>query len=241
MKYIINPAFIIIIIVLMFSLSYAACPPLLKIKSSIPPDGAKDADISSPIIIEWDKTEFNLPSGLFDYKPKLESINIAGGRYGIGTLLTTEWGIGGKVAWEGKKEIITPEAPLEPGTQYRIWTYVYTSGDEMCPPYGGEIIFITKGKPPDDNNPIRNFDLSTLYHGDKMGSGSIEGEIVSINSELGVITVKRRFSQHVNIILHDGIIIMRNGNFLPPSELKTGDRIEGKFMGGRLYMINLKE
>ena len=30
----------------------------------------------------------------------------------MGTLLTTEWGIGGTVSWKDSQEIITPEAPF---------------------------------------------------------------------------------------------------------------------------------
>lgn len=215
----------------------AICPPPLKITSSRPPNKSKDADPSAPIVITWDKTTHPLPSGEYDYKTILESINIAGGRYGLGALLTTEWGIGGKVEWDGNKQTITPEAPLEPGTQYMVWTYTYTSGMEICPRLGGEITFFTSGDPPDDNKPVRKFDLSSLYHGNEAGSGRIEGEITAINSDLSIITVKENFLKSINIILHEGIMLTRNGNFTSPAEIKVGDTVTGEFMGGRLYML----
>ena len=219
----------------------ATCPPPLKILSSTPENGTKNADPEAPIVIEWNRTTFELPTGPFDYKPRLRSINIAGGRYGLGTLLTTEWGVGGKVKWDGNKEIITPEKPLEPGTQYRIWTYIYTTGHEVCPPYGGEIIFVTRGDPPKDNNPIRNFDLSTLYHGDKMGAGSIEGKITRIDRKLGLISVKTGFTKELTIILKEDVMVMKGDQMLSPSELKVGDKIKGDFTGGRLYLVTLLE
>ncbi len=218
--------------------SYAACPPPVKIISSIPSDKSRSADPAMPIVLTWDKTTHTFQTGVHDYKPMLESINIAGGRYKLGALLTTEWGAGGKVSWDGNKETITPEAPLEPGTQYMLWTYTYTSGDESCPVYGGEIVFVTAGEPPQDDNPVRKIDLSTIYHGNDKGSGKIEGEITALNDALKVITVKESFMKSINIILYDGLMIMRNGTFAMPSNLKTGDKITGDFMGGRLYMLN---
>ena len=90
-------AIAIILISVSFILpAYAGCPLAVKIISATPPDKSKDADPSSPIVIKWDKTTYQLPAGLHDFKPMLESINIAGGRYKMGGLLTTEWGIGGK-------------------------------------------------------------------------------------------------------------------------------------------------
>ena len=219
------------------SFTYAACTPPVKIISSSPADRSKGADPSAPVVLVWDKTTYALPAGTHDYKPMLESINIAGGRYKLGVLLTTEWGAGGKVAWEGDKETITPEAPLEPGTQYKLWTYTYTSGVEGCPAYGGEIVFVTAGEPPQDNNPVRKIDISTIYHGNEQGSGKIEGEIIAFNDELKVMTVKESFMKSINVILYDGLMVMRNGSFAMPSNLKVGDKITGDFMGGRLYMI----
>lgn len=216
---------------------HAGCPPQVKIVSSQPPDKSKDVDPAAPVVITWDKTVHTLPSGDFDYKPKLESINIAGGRYGLGALLTTEWGIGGQATWDGDKETITPEAPLEPGTQYRVWTYVYTSGTENCPANGGEIVFVTAGDPPEDGNPIRKFDLTTLYHGNETGAGKFEGEITEINNDLHVVTVKEGYLKKVNVVLYEGIMVMRNGDPSFPSALKVGDKVRGDFMGGRLYMI----
>lgn len=218
----------------------AACLPAVRIVSSQPADRSKDADPAAPIIITWDKTVHTLPTGTHDYKPMLGSINMAGGRYGLGTLLTTEWGAGGQVAWDGDKETITPEASLEPGTQYRVWTYVYTSGSEICPANGGEIIFVTAGASPEDNRPIRKFDLTTLYHGNESGSGKIEGEISAIDNDLHVITVKEGMLKKVNVVLYEGILVMKGGNLAAPADLKAGDAIKGEFMGGRLYMITVQ-
>lgn len=227
-----------IIIALSISLnSFAECPPPVKIISSQPANNSKNADPALPIVITWDKTTFALSTGVYDYKPNLESINIAGGRYGLGALLTTEWGIGGKAAWEGDKETITPEAPLEPGTQYKVWTYTYTSGSDMCPAIGSEIVFITAGPPPDDNKPVRKFDLTTLYHGNETGSGKVEGEIVELNNDLHVITVKEGYLKKTNMILYEGVMVMRNSGFSSTAALKVGDKITGEFMGGRLFMI----
>ena len=217
--------------------AYATCPSPVKIISATPSDKSKSADPAAPIVIVWDKTTHNLPTGIHDYKPMLESINIAGGRYKLGALLTTEWGAGGKVSWDGDRQSITPEAPLEPGTQYKLWTYTYTSGEEACPVYGGEIVFVTAGDPPQDNNPVRKIDISTIYHGNEQGSGKIDGEITALNDELKVMTVKESFMKSINVILYDGLMVMRNGNFAMPSNLKVGDKITGDFMGGRLYMI----
>ena len=224
-------------LLLLASIAYAACPPPVRIVSSIPADKSKGADPSAPVVIVWDKTTHALPAGNHDYKPMLESINIAGGRYKLGALLTTEWGAGGKASWDGDKETITPEAPLEPGTQYMLWTYTYTSGGETCPAYGGDIVFVTAGEPPQDNNPVRNIDLSTIYHGNEQGAGKIEGEITAVNDDLKVVTVKESFMKSINVILYDGLMVMRNGSFAMPSNLKVGDKITGDFMGGRLYII----
>lgn len=235
---IISAALVLPALLLPLSHAYAACTPAVKIISSVPADRSKGADPSAPVVIVWDKTTQTLPGGgTHDYKPMLESINIAGGRYKLGVLLTTEWGAGGKVEWDGNKETITTEAPLEPGTQYKLWTFTYTSGVEECPAYGGEIVFITAGEPPQDNNPVRKIDISTIYHGNEQGAGKIEGEITALNDELKVITVKESFMKNINVILYDGLMLMRNGSIAMPSNLKVGDKITGDFMGGRLYMI----
>ena len=234
---IISAGLVLPALLLPVSYAYAECTPTVKIISSVPADRSKGADPSAPIVIVWDKTTHNLPGITHDYKPMLESLNIAGGRYKLGVLLTTEWGAGGKVVWDGNKETITPEAPLEPGTQYRLWTYTYTSGIEGCPAYGGEIVFITAGEPPQDNNPVRKIDISTIYHGNEQGEGKIEGEITLLNDDLKVLTVKESFMKSINVILYDGLMVMRNGSFAMPSNLKVGDKITGDFMGGRLYMI----
>ncbi|HAS18346.1 MAG TPA: hypothetical protein DCR39_10900 [Nitrospiraceae bacterium] len=105
---------------------------------------------------------------------------------------------------------------------------------------GGEIIFVTSGASPDDNKPVRKFDLSNLYHGNETGSGKIEGEISAINDDFSIITIKENFLKSINVIIHEGIMITRNGNFGSPADVKIGDNVTGEFMGGRLYMLTAK-
>ena len=223
---------------------YAVCPPVIKMISSSPGHRATDVPVDVTITLEWDKTILqNLSDNIRDLKPALESINIAGGRYGIGTLLTTEWGIGGNVVWEDNKEVITPEAPLEPGTQYRVWTYLYMTmrNDkiEYCPGIGGEVIFRTAGVPAEDIRPIRNFDLSSLYHGDEFGRALIQGPVTNLNLALRVVTVKDKSRGTLNLVVYDGTPLMRQGNMLSLNSIKVGDIIEVTVTGGRVSMIVL--
>src|SRR3972149_8592806 len=137
---------------------YAECPPVIRMISSNPAKGSSGIAVDKPITITWDKETLQILSDrLRDLNPALESINIAGGRYRMGTLLTTEWGIGGKAVSEGDQEVITPEAPLEPGTQYRVWTYLYMTirNDKMesCPRIGGGVFFMSARGTPDRGEP----------------------------------------------------------------------------------------
>ncbi|MDZ4383972.1 MAG: hypothetical protein U0940_00665, partial [Nitrospirota bacterium] len=89
------------------------------------------------------------------------------------------------------------------------------------------------------NRPVRKFDLTSLYHGNEAGSGKIEGEITAMDKDLHVITVKEGMLKKVNVVLYEGIMVMKGGNLASPADLKVGDAIKGEFMGGRLYMITL--
>ena len=223
---------------------HAICPPVIQLISSSPGPGSNTASVDLPITITWDKTILqNLSDNVRDLKPALESINIAGGRYGIGTLLTTEWGIGGNVVWEDNKEVITPEAPLEPGTQYRVWTYLYMTmrNDkvEYCPGIGGEIIFRTAGVPAEDGKAIRTFDLANLYHGDEFGRALVRGSVTNLNLPLRVVTVKDKSRGTVNLVVYDGTPLMRQGNMLSLNSIKVGDIIEVTVTGGRVSMVIL--
>ena len=78
---ILTAALVLPALLLPVSFAYAACTPPVKIISSAPADRSKGADPSAPVVLVWDKTTYALPAGTHDYKPMLESINIAGGRY----------------------------------------------------------------------------------------------------------------------------------------------------------------
>lgn len=227
-------------------LDYVKCPPVIKIVSSIPQDKAKDSPVDAPIVINWDKAVLNyLTNGLRDLKPALDSINIAGGRYGTGALLTTEWGIGGNVTWEDNKEVITADAPLEPGTQYRVWTYLYlTLRNEKvihCPGIGGEITFRTAGIPVEDGNSIRNVDLASLYNGDERGDGNIRGAVINIDQSLGLITVRDQTMGKVSFVAYKGIPLMWKGELVKLEKFKAGDVIEATFTGGRAVMVQVNQ
>ena len=161
----------------------------------------------------------------------------------MGTLLTTEWGIGGKAVWEGDQEVITPEAPLEPGTQYRVWTYLYMTirNDKMqyCPRIGGEIIFKTAGEAPDDGNPVRGFDLSTLYHGDEFGKATLQGPLTDLNLPLRVMTIRDKSKGPVRLIVYEGIPILKQGNMVTLESLRSGDVVEATLTGGRVSTVIL--
>ncbi|MDD5434414.1 MAG: Ig-like domain-containing protein [Nitrospira sp.] len=228
------------------SLDYVKCPPVIKITSSIPANSSTGNPVDAPIVINWDSAVLGyLTNGLRDLKPALDSINIAGGRYGTGTLLTTEWGIGGNVQWDSGKEIITTEAPLETGTQYRVWTYLYlTLRNEKvihCRRIGGEIIFRTAGKPPEDGNPVRTVDLSELYNGDERGDGTLRGPILNIEKSLRLITVKDSAMGKVNFVAYNGIPLMLKGDMVQIDKFKAGDIVEVTFTGGRAVMVQVNQ
>ncbi len=229
------------------SIDSIKCPPVIKITSSIPANGSTGNPVDVPIVFNWDNAVLNyLTNGLRDLKPALDSINIAGGRYGMGTLLTTEWGIGGTVKWDDAgKEIITTEAPLEPGTHYRVWTYLYLTlrNDKVihCRRIGGEVSFRTAGKPPEDGNPVRNVDLSGLYNGDERGDGNLRGPILNIENSLRLITVKDSALGKVSFVAYNGIPLMRKGDMVQIDKFKVGDIVEVTFTGGRAVMVQVNQ
>jgi len=223
---------------------HAECPPVIRMISSIPANGSSGVSVDTPITITWDKETLQILSDrLRDLKPALESINIAGGRYRMGTLLTTEWGIGGKAVSEGDQEVITPEAPLEPGTQYRVWTYLYMTirNDKMesCPRIGGEIFFKTAGEPPEDGNPVRGLDLSTLYHGDEFGKATLQGSLTDLNLPLRVMTIRDKSKGPVRLIVYEGTPILKQEMMVSMEVLRTGDVMEVTLTGGRVSTVIL--
>src|SRR3990172_8588855 len=197
-----------------------ACPPSIKMVSSSPRHLSEGVSTEGPVIITWDRdTLETFSDGLRDLKPALESVNIAGGRYGMGTLLTTEWGIGGTVSWKGNEETITPEAPLEPGTQYRLWTYLYLTirdgKPQSCARIGGEVVFKTAGISPADGNLVRNTDLSKIYHGDEYGHGDITGNVKELNPALDLMTVDDIKKGKVSVVIYKGVPVLKEGQFIP--------------------------
>jgi hypothetical protein len=226
------------------ALALVACPPALKIVSSDPAPGAVRVAVDGKIVILWDKTGLeSLTEGLRDLKPSLDSINIAGGRYGMGTLLTTEWGVGGTVEWKENQEIITPEKPLEPGTQYRVWTYLYMTirNDQVepCPKIGAEIVFTTAGNSPADGNPVREIDLSGLYEGDDRGIGHLHGTIKTLQKTLHLVTLREETLGTLTWVAYEGTPILLGGEMVPFDRLKAGDVIDVTFSGGRVGLIQV--
>jgi len=222
-------------------LPHITCSPPLRMLSSEPPAGSDQAAVDAPVVFAWDgKT---LEPFADELKPALESVNIAGGRYGLGTLLTTEWGIGGTVRWNDNREIISPETPLEPGTQYRVWTYLYktirNNEVENCPRIGGEVTFRTRGTPPDDGKAIRGVDLSTLFHGDDRGMGTLRGPIIEIHPKLPLIILRDGALGKQTWVLYGGTPILRGGELLSRKDLRPGDHVEVVFSGGRAAMVEV--
>ena len=223
-----------------------ACPQPLKMVSSSPRHLSEGVSTEGPVIITWDKdTLENLSDGLRDLKLALESVNIAGGRYGMGTLLTTEWGIGGTVSWKENVETITPEAPLEPGTQYRLWTYLYLTirdgAPESCARIGDEVVFKTAGIAPDDGNPIRKIDLSKIYHGDEYGHGDIEGTVKDLNPAIELVTLDDIKRGKITVVVYKGIPIFKNGQIIPFGMIQIGDKASIRFTGGRAVTVEVNK
>lgn len=222
------------------------CPPSIKILSSSPRHLSEGASTDGTVIITWDKdTLENLSDGLRDLKPALESVNIAGGRYGMGTLLTTEWGIGGTASWMGNVEIIVPEATLEPGTQYRVWTYLYMTirdgKPQSCKRIGGEVVFNTAGVSPADGNLIRNIDLSKIYHGDEYGHGDTSGTVKDLNLALNLVTLDDIIMGKISVVIYKGIPIFKEGQMIPFESIQVGDKAAIRFTGGRAVTVEVNK
>lgn len=223
-----------------------ACPSPLKIVSSSPRHLSEGASTEGTVIITWDKATLDtLTEGLRDLKPALESVNIAGGRYGMGTLLTSEWGIGGTVSWKDNEETITPETLLEPGTQYRFWTYLYLTirdgKPQSCARIGGEVVFKTSGTPPDDGNPVRTIDLSKIYHGDEYGHGDITGNVKELNPALDLMTVDDMKKGKVSVVIYKGVPVLKEGKFIPFEMIQVGDTASVRFIGGRAVTVEISK
>ena len=223
-----------------------ACPPSLKMVSSNPRNLSEGVSTERPVIITWDKETLEvLSDGLRDLKLSLLSVNIAGGRYGMGTLLTTEWGIGGTASWMGNVEIIVPEAPLEPGTQYRVWTYLYLTlrdgKPQSCARIGGEVVFKTAGISPADGSPVRNIDLSKIYHGDEYGHGDTSGTVKELNRALHLVTLDDIKMGKISVVIYEGIPIFKEGQMIPFESIQVGDKAAIRFTGGRAVTVEVNK
>lgn len=174
----------------------------------------------------------------YDFRPFLNAVNIAGGRYKLGRLLTSEAGVGGTVEWQGAQMTVRPEDPLEPGTQYVVWVYKYISMEGIpCPRLGHRLFFKTAGKPPKDGNPIRNINLSAIWRGTTNGAQRLTGTVVSVHPTLNLVSLKTKEQGAIQIILDEGSLIMKGEKTLTKSDLKPGDAVQAEFYGERLTWI----
>ena len=205
-------------------------------------------DPAAPIVLALDRAVDMVPytdpntgqkaTAPYDFRWFLSSINIAGGRYGLGALLTGEYGSGGQVKWEGAQLIITPEAPLEPGTQYVLWVFKYISmGGEACPRLGSRVFIKTAGEAPNDGNPIREINLSAIWHGNTNGMQRLTGTVTDIHPKLELVSLDTQEQGKIQIILDDGSFIMKGEKVLGKSDLKPGDSVQAEFFGERLVWI----
>lgn len=174
----------------------------------------------------------------YDFRPFLNAVNIAGGRYKLGALLTSESGVGGKVDWQGAQMIITPEDPLEPGTQYVVWVYKYISINGVpCPRLGTRLFIKTAGEAPKDGNPIREINLSAIWRGTTNGTQRLTGMVTGVHPKLNLVSLDTKEQGAIQIILDEGSVIMKGEKLLNKPDLKPGDAVQVEFYGERLTWI----
>ena len=202
-------------------------------------------DPKAPLRIAWDRAVDMVPftdpttgkkgTQPYDYRPFLNNVNIAGGRYGLGTLLAGAGGIGGTVEWDGAQMVITPEDTLEPGTQYVVWVYKYISVDGVpCPRLGNRLFFKTAGEPPKDGNPIREVNLPSIWRGNSNGAQRLTGTIGGIHPKLNLVSLESKEYGPIQILVDEGAMIMHGEKVLARTDLMPGMAFQAEFFGERL-------
>lgn len=208
-------------------------------------------DPKAPVVLALDRAVDLIPytdpttgekkTAPYDFRWFLDSVNAAGGRYGLGTILTGAFGVGGTVKWQGAQMIITPEAPLEPGTQYLFWVYKYISISGVpCPRLGTRLFFKTAGDAPKDGNPIREVNLSAVWRGTTNGMQRLTGSVTSVHPVLDIISLDTHEQGKIQILLDSGSFLMKGEKVLSKSELRPGDAVQAEFYGERLTWILVK-
>jgi hypothetical protein len=220
-------------------------PPIIMVGANM---NVAAHDPKAPIVLALDRAVDMIPytdpktgkqsTAPYDFRPFLNAVNIAGGRYKLGRLLTSESGVGGTVEWHGAQMIITPEDPLEPGTQYVVWVYKYISVEGVpCPRLGNRLFFKTAGDPPKDGNPIREINLSAIWRGTTNGSQRLTGTVEGVHQKLDLVSLNTKEQGRIQIILDEGSMIMKGEKVLTKADLKKGDPIQAEFYGERLTWI----
>ncbi len=205
-------------------------------------------DPKAPIVLALDRAVDMIPytdpktgkklTQPYDFRPFLNAVNIAGGRYKLGALLTSESGVGGKVEWQGAQMIITPEDPLEPGTSYVVWVFKYISINGVsCPRLGNRLFFKTAGETPKDGNPVREINLSSIWRGTTSGMQRLTGTVSGVHPKLNLVSLNTKEQGAIQIILDEGAVIMKGEKMLTKTDLKPGDPIQAEFYGERLTWI----
>lgn len=223
-------------------------PPIIMVGANM---NVAALDPNAPIVLALDRAVDMVPyidpktgkkaTHPYDFRPFLDAVNIAGGRYKLGRLLTSPAGVGGEVKWQGAQMIITPEAPLEPGTQYMVWVFKYISVEGVpCPRLGRRLFFKTAGDPPKDGNPIREVNLSAIWRGTTNGSQRLTGTVTGVHPTLNLVSLNTKEQGPIQIILDEGSMIMKGDKVLTKSDLKKGDPVQAEFYGERLTWILVK-
>lgn len=223
-------------------------PPIMMAGANM---NVTEHDSRKPIVIAWDRAVDMVPfidpktgkkgTAPYDFRPFLNNMNIAGGRYGLGTLLAGEGGLGGAVRWEGAQMVITPEAPFEPGTQYVIWVYKFISIDGVqCPRLGNRLFFKTAGEAPNDGNPVRGVNLAAVWRGNSSGAQRLTGTIAGVHPVLNIVSIDTRELGAITIVADEGSLIMKGERMLARTDLKPGDGVQAEFYGDRLTWILVK-